>query len=100
MPDTDVAAIAGREPSITDEIPYIRKVGRYLFFAVCAVGISLEAFALFRHLGVVRDIALMAGNVCGFACFLALRDMSKAWDIALMERAEAVRQYLQEQGRG
>lgn len=58
--------------------PHARKVGRYVFFAACALGCgaSLGAFAM--HAGLSAAGYEMISSVAGLAAFLALRDMSKA----------------------
>lgn len=60
-----------------EEVPYIRKVGRYLFFAVCAFGCSLIGYAAGMRFGFNADVARMLGTAAMLASFLALRDMDK-----------------------
>lgn len=60
------------------EYPHIQKTGRYLFFAVCAFGLSLVVYALVKTIGFADEVQLAASNISGLASFLALRDMDKA----------------------
>lgn len=73
-----------------DEVPHVRKVGRYGFFLLCAFGVSLEAFAAAKALGFVSDIARNAAALTAVITFLALRDMSKQWDWSLRVIARAI----------
>lgn len=73
------------------ELPDIRKVGRYLFFALCAYGIGMVSYAAVRGLGLSRDAGILAASVAEVAAFLALRDMSAQWAWALKVQAAAIR---------
>lgn len=58
------------------EYPHIRKTGRYLFYAVCAIGagviVSLATAAFFA-----RDVAIQIVGPVSIAAFIALRDLEK-----------------------
>lgn len=60
-----------------NEYPHLRKVGRYLFYAPCALGFGLLAGVTLLALGIARDLAMPLGNLCAFFAFLALRDIEK-----------------------
>jgi hypothetical protein len=72
--DSDVTARGARAD---DKLPHTRKVGRYLFFAVCAFGVSVLAWGLCREIGFAKEICRVVADVTALACFLALRDMLK-----------------------
>lgn len=71
------------------EFPQIRKVGRYLFFGLCAIGPGVVVYGGLRALGINADLAGNANFVAMMITFLALRDMSAAWDRQLIEAAKA-----------
>lgn len=73
-----------------NEIPNVRKVGRYAFFAVCAFGVSVVAGVPLILCGASREIVHQAASLVGIVSFLALRDMSKQWDAALYARRAAL----------
>jgi len=74
-----VSPVPATIPNAGEEYPHIRKVGRYLFFGMCAVGIALEAYCAARWTPLDKDLAATVANIAGFVAFLALRDMSKRW---------------------
>jgi len=74
---------------LAEEIPYVRKTGRYAFFALCAFGVSLQGFAAALACGLSRDISGMVANAAFIAAFLVLRDMSRNWDLHLIAVANA-----------
>lgn len=83
----------GFDPSRVDwrEVPNVRKVGRYAFFAACAWGIALTAATVVaKGLGGNHDVVAMSGSLAGIIAFLTLRDMSKAWDFALRQQAKSL----------
>lgn len=57
-------------------IPHTRRVGAYLFFAVCAFGNSLVIYAPLRILGLPHWIISNAACIAMIGTFLALRDMT------------------------
>lgn len=63
--------------SVSDDYPHIRKVGRYVFFALCAFSMSILVYAIFRKLGAADFVCDHGANIVMFVCFLALRDMDK-----------------------
>lgn len=66
------------------DYPHLRHTGRYAFFALCGMGVGTLAgvFAV-GAMGVARDISITIASVAGMSAFLALRDMSAAWQLAL-----------------
>lgn len=68
---TDSLGLAGAE------YPHLRKVGRYAFYAPCALGLGLLIGVGLMFAGINRDWATSAGNLCAFIAFLALRDIEK-----------------------
>ena len=70
-----------------DDLPNVRTVGRYLFVAACAVGLNLIAYGVFYSIGVPKIVAQVIGNGALVAGFMALRDMSKSWDLHLQSVA-------------
>ena len=84
----------GVEQDVDDDIswadmPHLRKVGRYLFFWLCAFSTGMTVYVMLRFAGFSREVASPTNTATMFAVFLVLRDMSKQWDWALEKRAEA-----------
>lgn len=65
------------EAITADDLPEIRKVGRYLLYAPCALGFGILVGVTLLAIGLARDMALPLGNLCAFFAFLALRDIEK-----------------------
>lgn len=63
--------------------PNLRKLGRYVFFALCAAGIAVLGYAGCRMVGIGGHYASVVSNIAGIAAFLTLRDMAKTWDLAI-----------------
>lgn len=74
-------------------LPNVRKIGRYAFFAPCAFGFGAIIAVLTIKLGIDRDVANTIASVVTVAAFLALRDMSKVWDLAVHSASEADRHF-------
>lgn len=69
------------------EIPNVRRVGRYAFFAFCALGTGVLPAVFLGLIGVPRDITDSTIAPAAMIVFLTLREMSKDWDMALQARA-------------
>jgi NO-binding membrane sensor protein with MHYT domain len=59
-----------------DEFPHVRRVGAYLFFAVCSFGVSMLAYAIARKIGFNDGMTHIAASTAMIASFLTLRDMT------------------------
>jgi len=71
----------GDDDLTLDDLPYIRKTGRYAFFAVLAFAMAMLISAMGKLAGLLdRGDMQMIVPVISVATFLALRDMSKAYD--------------------
>lgn len=70
------------------DLPMVRKVGRYVFFAFLAFSASIPIYALGRAIGIDKPPCQMLGNIGAIIVFVALRDMSKQWDWVLHTQAE------------
>jgi hypothetical protein len=57
------------------EHPRIHQVGRYLFYGLCAFGLSLLAHACGRTLGLPKWLIGSADMTVMFGAFMALRDI-------------------------
>jgi len=72
------------------DMPLLRKVGRYTFFAICSVGLTMVAYALCKGaIGLDKYPAHSVSSLAGLIAFIALRDMSKQWDWVLEQQAQA-----------
>ena len=60
-----------------EDIPQIRKVGRYLFYAICALGVSMIVYAGCYWLELPSWFRQNAANLAMIVSFLALRDIDK-----------------------
>lgn len=58
------------------DYPHIRKTGRYLFYAVCAIGAGVMA-SLVMAVFFARDVAIQMVGPVSIAAFIALRDLEK-----------------------
>lgn len=67
---------------MSEDYPHIRKVGRYVFFALCAYGLSFLAYAVCLKLDAPDFVREHGTNIVLFVSFLALRDMDKNARIA------------------
>jgi len=56
---------------------HIRKVGRYLFYAPCALGLAVLVAAVVAVMGIAPDTAKEVIFPVFFVAFLALRDIEK-----------------------
>lgn len=72
------------------EVPYAMQMGRYVFFVMCAWGMALTVTVVFSAWGFERQTELGLPGLVGIAAFLALRDMSKPWDMARKAAAIAM----------
>jgi hypothetical protein len=71
------------------EAPYVMQVGRYLFFAVCSLGVDVIAYGLSLEAGFNKTAASQIAMAAFLVSFVALRDMSKSWDLARKAVSEA-----------
>lgn len=58
------------------QFPYTRRVGAYLFFALCSFGIGMLTYALARKIGFNDNVTHLAASAALFTSFLTLRDMT------------------------
>lgn len=65
---------------MSDELPHVRKVGRYLFYGLCSFGFSLLFHAVCRKTGLPNWLTEYIGTAAMFIAFMALRDMEKNAD--------------------
>lgn len=63
--------------------PNLRKLGRYVFFAVCAAGVAVLGYVGCRMVGIGGNYASVVSNIAGITALLTLRDMAKTWDLAI-----------------
>lgn len=91
MSSTPSAAwFAAFSESVQTELPHVRKTGRYAFFVVCAWGAGISVGAIPYALGIHHGAEHSLATVVSIATFLALREMSKSWDLALHAAAQAI----------
>lgn len=73
---------------VGEQLPHCRKLGRYAFFAFLAVGAGILTHGLLKFADMPEVIYRHGGSVALLASFLVLRDMSKAWDLAVYAAKE------------